>query len=493
MNQRFDVAIVGAGPVGATLAALLARYGVRVVAIERDTDVYPLPRAAHVDGETVRTLRSIGAWFDGPDWSIANEGMDFVSGNGELLLRMTAAERGDHTVPQSSLFHQPSLDRAIRNGAVALGAQLVLGHEVVSIDEADGSVRLTATAPNGAAIEIDADWVVGCCGARSFTRRLMGSGQIDLEFDEPWLVVDLVLNEPDPDAPRRAFQVCDPARPHTIVPMPWPRRRFEFMLLPGEDPEVINRPEVIEGLMAPYLARGKATVERSAVYRFHGLIAEQWRRGRVLLAGDAAHQMPPFLGQGMCSGIRDAANLAWKLASVVAGADVSLLDTYQIERAPHVRSIVESAVGFGRIICTLDPVVAAERDRNMLAARAADPTDIGESPMPSLAGSPLVAEGAGYVVSDGRIDGVVFDDALAGRWSAIVADETTLGPDDRRLLDRLGTCIIAGGEGTVSERVLANASSDVVIVRPDRIVLGSGRQALDLLASAVERFGLVAV
>lgn len=493
MNQRVDVAIVGAGPVGATLAALLARYGLKVVAIERDTEIYPLPRAAHVDGETVRSLRSIGAWFDGPDWSIANEGMDFVSGNGELLLRMTAAEQGDHTVASSSLFHQPSLDRAIRDGALALGARLVLGHEVVSIDDEGDTVRLTATAPNGDTVEFEADWVVGCCGARSFTRRLMGSGQIDLEFDEPWLVVDLVLNEPDPTEPRRASQICDPARPHTIVPMPWPRRRFEFMLLPGEDPDDINRREVIEELMAPYFALGKATVERSAVYRFHGLIAERWRRGRVLLAGDAAHQMPPFLGQGMCSGIRDAVNLAWKLASVVAGADASLLDTYQAERAPHVRSIVESAVGFGRIICTLDPEVAAERDRNMLAARATDPTDIGESPMPRLAGSPLLTDEAGYVVSDGRVDGVVFDEVLGGRWCAIVADPTSLDADDRRLLDRLGARIVEGREGTVSGRVLANASSDVVIVRPDRIVLGSGRRAFEVLDRAVELFGLTAV
>lgn len=492
MNPRFDVVIVGGGPVGTTLAALLADEGASVGVLERDLDVYPLPRAAHVDAETVRTLRQIGAWSDEPGWSVANEGMDFLTADRQLLLRMTSAELGERTVPQSSLFHQPSLDRLIRERATARGATLLLGHEVSRIDESGPVIRLSATDPAGRPVTVEADWVVGCCGARSFTRRHMGTGQIDLQFDEPWLVVDVLLDAPVPDAPRRAWQVCDPARPHTIVPMPWPRRRFEFMLLPGEDPDELNRPAVIEALMAPYLAPGTATVERSAVYRFHGLVATEWRRGRLLLAGDSAHQMPPFLGQGMCSGIRDALNLSWKLAAVRRGADESLLDTYQVERSPHVQSIVESAVGFGRIICTLDPVVAAERDRSMLAARAANPRDVGEAPTPALSGSPLTTESGGYVVSDGRLDGAFFDEVLGSRWAAVVRDETVLDVDDRKLLDRLEARVIVARADTVTERILTNATSDVVIVRPDRIVFGAGRSSLDALRAAVEQFALAA-
>ncbi len=485
-----DVAIVGAGPVGSTLAALLAKAGLSVCVFERDTDVYPLPRAAHLDAETLRTLRQIGAWSDEPDWSIINEGMDFLTADKQLLIRMTATLDDDHTAPPSNLFHQPSLDRLLRARAIALGATLFAGHEVVAFDETNDSVSIIARTIAGESLVVEAAWVIGCCGARSFTRRFLGTDQIDLDFDEPWLVVDVVLNEPDPDAPRRTLQICDPARPHTIVPMPWPRRRFEFMLLPGEDPEAIDRPEVIAELMAPYLATDQATVERSAVYTFHGLIANEWRRGRLLLAGDSAHQMPPFLGQGMCSGIRDALNLSWKLAAVVDGADESLLDTYQSERSPHVQTIVESAVGFGRVICTLDAQEAAGRDAMMLAARANDPTDRGGAPMPRLVGSPLVTDDGGYVVTDGRVGDAILDEVLDGRWCIVTRDASAVAAVDRTLIESLGGVILLAEPRSVTARILDHAAADVVVVRPDRIVLGGGAGAIDALRAAAARFGL---
>jgi 3-(3-hydroxy-phenyl)propionate hydroxylase len=318
----------------------------------------------------------------------------------------------------------------------------------------------------------------------------MGATQIDLEFNEPWLVVDIVLDEPDPEPIRRTFQVCDPARPHTIVPMPWPRRRFEFMLLPGEDAEAMNQPSVIADLMSPYLSTDQAHVERSAVYTFHGLISKEWRRGRILLAGDAAHQMPPFLGQGMCSGIRDALNLAWKLDAVVRGADHALLDTYQPERSPHVQAIVGSAVGFGRVICTLDADEAAGRDAMMLAARAADPKDIGGTAMPNLSGTDLLTESGGYVVSDGRLDGNIFDGVLGGRWCVIVRSDSDVSVAHHELLGALDGQVIFATPGAVSERVLTNAGADLVVVRPDRIVLGTGEGALEALAAAARRYSL---
>lgn len=471
-----DVAIIGAGPVGATLAALLAKRGLSVVVIERDVDVYPLPRAAHLDAETVRNLREIGAWSESPDWSVVNEGMDFVTADGQLLLRMTATSSPDDTTPQSNLFHQPSLDRLIRDRAVHHGATLLLGHEVVDVHDSDSTVRVTSRDLDGRTIEIDASWVVGCCGARSFVRRHMGVSQIDLQFDEPWLVVDVIIDGHDPNPPTRTLQICDPRRPSTVVPMPGSRRRFEFMLLPGENADEVNQPERITEWMAPHLGSVVATVERSAVYTFHGLITEQWRRGRLLLAGDAAHQMPPFLGQGMCSGIRDAVNMAWKLAAVCRGADESLLDTYQSERSPHVRRIVESAVGFGRIICTLDVDEAAGRDRMMLAARAENPVDVGGSPMPALSESPMILEGAGQLVADGSRDGRTIDEILDGRWAAMVP-RSSLDDADREFFSRLDAVVMEG--------------DDITVVRPDRIVFGTGRAALDGLKHVAKRFSLV--
>jgi 3-(3-hydroxy-phenyl)propionate hydroxylase len=256
--------------------------------------------------------------------------------------------------------------------------------------------------------------------------------------------------------------------------MPAPRFRFEFMLLPGEDPAWIQQPAVVDQLLSAWVDPSTVTVERAAVYTFHGLIAHRWRSGRMLLAGDAAHQMPPFLGQGMCSGMRDAANLAWKLDAVVHGADPALLDTYQAEREPHVRSIIESAVGFGRLICTTDPVVAAGRDESMLAARAAltperrDQRNDG-APMPALGASPLVLDGGGRPVAQPTVDGVRLDELVGQRFAVIARTPELLHTDEAAAWARLGAVLLHGYDD-----LLDRAGGDVVVVRPDRYALAVG-------------------
>ena len=488
MTVDADVLIVGGGPAGSTLAGLLARRGASVLLVEADLEVYPLPRAAHLDAETARTLRETGAWNDDEVFSIQNDGMDFLTADHRVLLRMTTAEALPGCLPNSNFFHQPSLDRAMRAAARRDGATLMLGAEVTGFVDHGDRVTIDIEASDGSRTTRTASWLVGCCGARSFVRKSLGVTQTDLDFDEPWLVVDLLLKESPPPGPLRAWQVCDPARPHTIVPMLAPRKRFEFMLLPGEDPEDMNRPELIERLMAPYQPPGSAEVERSAVYRFHGLIADEWRRGRVLLAGDAAHQMPPFLGQGMCSGIRDAANLAWKLSAVLGGADDTLLDTYQQERSPHVRSIIESAVGFGRIICTLDPEVAAGRDQAMLAAREADPTDRREQTSPILGVSDLRAENGGRPMSDGLLDDQLIDELHGGGWLVVRRHS---GVDVSGLPRSLGAIVVEpGAVDDAASRLLDNAGHDLVVVRPDRTVFGAGVEALTALGDATRRYRL---
>ena len=237
---------------------------------------------------------------------------------------------------------------------------------------------------------VEGDWLWGCDGARSLTRKTLGIELEDLEFDQPWLVVDTMLKR-DVELPDVALQVCDPARPTTFIPSSGRHRRWEFMLMPGETAADLEHEETYWPLLESWVTRDDTEVIRAVVYSFHAVIAKEYRSGRAFILGDAAHQMPPFLGQGMCAGIRDAANLAWKLDLVRQGlADDSLLDTYYEERAPHVRAIIARAVQAGRIIQTTDATVAASRDRMFLAAKEKEIT-IGETggglelKMPSLA------------------------------------------------------------------------------------------------------------
>ena len=474
-----DVAVIGFGPTGLVLASLLARRGVDVVAVDAATDIYPLPRAAHVDHEAMRVLQELGCAEELATGLRPNPGMDVLTASHEVLLSMSSTSRSVLGWPPSSFIHQPSFEAVMRTHALAGGARVLLGHEVVALEQDAHDVLLSTH--HG--VRVSARWVVAADGARSWTRKALGLPLHDLGFEEPWLVVDLLLHQPVAGLPDRCLQVCDPARPHTLVPMPGNRFRFEFMLLPGEAPAEMQDPLVVARLAEPWLPAHAFTVERSAVYTFHGLIAQRWQEGRVLLAGDAAHQMPPFLGQGMCSGIRDAANLAWKLQAVLGGAPPALLATCQAEREPHVRSIVEAAVGFGRVICTLDPDAAAERDTAMLAARAAhgDAPPNDGAPMPPLAGA-LVLPGGGRPAPQPVVGGRLLDDVVGTGWLVAARSPDLLETPDAAWWRHRGAVLLHLGQHPGLAAVLDAVGADVVVVRPDRIVLGGAASVADLTA-----------
>lgn len=471
-----DVIVIGFGPVGATLSGLLARRARHVIAIDRDVDLFPLPRAAHVDAETMRILQEVGCGEEIRGSLIANPGMDFLTSDHRVLISMRSGSNAPFGWNPSNFMFQPDFERLLRQ-AVEQQVDVRLGVAALDVVQTDDHVEVHTTAGS----VLRAQYVVGCDGARSFTRHIVDTTMHDLEFEEPWLVVDLVLK---PGAieraslPGHALQVCDPNRPHTVVPMPAPRFRFEFMLLPGESADDMQRPERVHELLAPWLDEHDAEIERSAVYTFHGLVAREWRNRRVLLAGDAAHQMPPFLGQGMCSGMRDAANLAWKIDHVLDGASDQLLDTYQAERDPHVRTIVDAAVSFGRIICTTDHAVAAERDAAMLAAREAAPdaTNEGGPPLLPLTGV-LVADGGGSLSRQPRVEGILLDELIGSRWGVIV--RTDRAADDARLTWQglHATVLSAERHPELLELLDAAASSppvECVVIRPDRYLYGCG-------------------
>ena len=344
-DSAFDVAIVGLGPVGATLAATLGARGRRVVVLERDTAPHALPRAAHLDGHALEVVRGAGVEVDGRPI----DGFDLVDRRGRLLLRGRPKEPSppSHT---PLLIHQPTLERALRTRLEALPTvEVRLGAEVQSVLKAGDRVRL-----EGARFDLEAAVVVGCDGARGVVRPSIRAEWTGGRFEQRWLVVDAVL-EGDIGLPDRLRQIADPARPTTFVPFPGRRRRWEFRLRPGEIAEVMARPASVRTLLAPYVSPDVLEVERAVVYTFHDVVASRWRRGRVLLAGDAAHQMPPFLGQGLGAGLRDVAALVPVLEGVLEGAPLDVLDAYEAGRRRHVESTIRQAVRLGRLITLPEP------------------------------------------------------------------------------------------------------------------------------------------
>ena len=357
------------------VAALLGAREVPVVVLERETAPHGTPRAAHLDGEALRVLDAAGVPTAGLGRPL--DGFDLVDRRGRLLLRGRPAQAPPPGFPAGVLIYQPDVERAVRRRLAALpSVDVRLGHVVESVSEGGGAVTVRGVGPSGA-FSVSGALVVGCDGASSRVREAMGVGLAGGGFEQAWLVVDTVIDRPAglrsaglrsaglrsalDRLPLRLLQIADPARPSTYVPFPDPRRRWEFRLRPGEDAAAVRRPESVRALLAPHVDPDAVRVERAAVYTFHDLVAERWRAGRHVLAGDAAHQMPPFLGQGLGAGLRDAWALAPLVVAVAGGAAPDVLDAYEAARRPHVEATVRQAVRLGRLV-TLPAPLARLRD-----------------------------------------------------------------------------------------------------------------------------------
>ncbi|MDQ0610874.1 3-(3-hydroxy-phenyl)propionate hydroxylase [Variovorax sp. W1I1] len=484
-HRMHDVAIVGLGPTGATLANLLGAAGLSVVVLEREAGVFPLPRAIHFDGEVLRILQ--GAGLREQALAIARpgeQGMHFVNGAGEtMLIRGGSAALGPHGCANNYYFHQPELEAVLREGLTRFAnVDVRLRSEVTGVaQDAEGATLAVREAGSGQTSTARARYVIGCDGARSPVRQHMGSAMLDLGLRQPWLVFDVVLRQPV-DLPAHTVQHCDPARPMTYCNVVGDRRRWEIMVLPGDDHEALVQPESLWRLVAPWVRPDQARLERAAIYTFHSVIAQGWRRGRLLLAGDACHQTPPFLGQGMCAGIRDAANLAWKLEAVLARqASDSLLDTYESERAPHVRALIELAVRLGNIIQTTDPALAAKRDAKFRAGRPEifelPPQVLGEGAFDAQPGSPAGRPFPQPRLQDGRLL-----DELLGRRSAVIGRHPALAaaaPATVERWRRADAMVIDQPDATLRDWLDAQ-EAQAVILRPDRYIVGVARTGLDL-------------
>jgi len=488
--EYFDVVIVGRGPVGATLANLLGLCGVRTLVLEREARAYHLPRAVHFDDECMRVFQSIGLADDILPQVILSPGMLFLDADGRMLLDWS---RPQTLTPMgwnlSYRFHQPDLENALIRG-LARWPHVALRNrcEVFALDQDELGVRVRyEDLSNGTLTEVRAGYVVGCDGARSLVRRFIGSGMDDLGFHERWLVIDVLLKRNRDDLGDYSIQHCDPRRPATYVRGTGTRRRWEITVLSDEDSHDVTQPAKVWELLSRWITPDDAEIERAAVYTFHSVIAQQWRSGRLLLAGDSAHQTPPFLGQGMCAGIRDAANLAWKLAAVLREhANETLLDTYQSERLPHVREFIALAVRLGGLINTkaVEAGLAAGEARENAPVKLEVKKPL-LGPGLTLGDLPL----AGHLAPQFELkDGSRSDDQVGYGHVLIIESAAALPPP--AALAQAGLKILTGDDADGVGRWLREHGIFAALVRPDRYITGAARNDIDrdrLIASVISQ------
>lgn len=488
----FDVAIVGYGPVGAVAAGLLAQVGLSVYVCDRLKGVHEIPRAIALDHEILRVFQQLGVVDQVLSHCEPFTNSEWFGAGGQLIRRMTMLPppHPQGYVP-SMVFTQPPVERVLRAGVQALpGVTVEEGAECTAITQDADGVTLTV-----AGRAVHARWAIAADGGSSPLRAMLGIGLDDLDFDEPWLVVDVLVNGRGlAKLPTTSVQFCEPERPCTMVIGPGNHRRWEISLKPGEDPRQAATPEGTWALLARWLTPEDGTLWRQSSYRFHALVAQRWRAGRVFLAGDAAHMQPPFLGQGMCQGVRDAVNLAWKLAAVVRGevtgdAAQRLLDSYGDERSAHVRALTTRLKAIGAVICERDAARARERDAQLLAACGGlVPDTPRQDVLPVLTGGLLTATpGAGTLFPQPRFDdgsqgGALMDVQFGGGWRLVT--DGTLPVDVPPGLTSIDLRAVSETEGVVAAW-LQRHGVHAAIVRPDHYTHGSAADAAglnDLLA-----------
>jgi 3-(3-hydroxy-phenyl)propionate hydroxylase len=492
VDAAYDVAIVGFGPSGAVAAGLLGARGIRTFVCDRARDVYDKPRAIALDHEITRLFQNMGVATQIKPYLEPFTDSVFYGVDDQIIKRMsTVAEPFPLAHTPSVVFTQPPVERILRAHAASFpSVTIALGQQLLSLSQDKTGVALGLQDETGRPSTVRARYLVGCDGASSTVRTLTGMALEDLGFDEPWLVVDVLLNEQGlSKLPTTSVQYCHPDRPATMVIGPGRHRRWEISINPGEDPEQLATPEGTWKLLAPWISPADGELWRQASYRFHALVAEDWRKGNVFIAGDAAHQQPPFLGQGMCQGVRDVNNLCWKLDAVLKGtAPDSLLDSYTAERKGHVTELTTRIKAIGKIIGERDVNKARVRDALLLEACGGV-----VKPVPRQDVQPALQAGLLSAVTHPR-RGTLFpqpwlltptgerrrmDDAIGTGWRIVLAAHASLAMQQAAAASsaievrvvQLGTPALTEADGLLAQWFAAH-NITAAIVRPDHYVHG---------------------
>ena len=484
MDKNFDAIIVGLGPVGSFMALLLESYGLKVLAIDKDKDTYNLPRAVSISDQGLRMAQSIGlediyldnsslvggAGFVDKDLNFIGQSIDF---NGMIT---------PNGWPPVRLFHQPYTDKAVREKLIDSSCTVLLEHELVNIDDHVNHVEVSIINNiNNEESNYVGHFLIGADGGSSKTRRILDIKQEDLDYDRDWIVIDVKLNDEN-KLDNKVIQICDPKRLGTFIPAHLPFRRWEFLILNEEDKIEIIKSSKIHELLSPWLEPNEYEILRKAVYQFHSVLSEEFRKGNCFLLGDAAHQNPPFMGEGMMSGYRDATNLAWKMALVVnKGIDKDLLDTYQEERKPHAKFVVENSVGFGELM----EAYAAADDPNTVPQELVA-KGYGSFVLPDLQEGLFYQRKVDPTMGAGQLlpqplkmdNGEISErlDVLLGNGFALVSKkEILLQEEDQNFMSLLNAELVVLNQDMLDQNFWLTSFlelGEVFIIRPDKNVFG---------------------
>lgn len=492
------VVIVGAGPVGVTAATLLGQYGVECLVLDRWDGVYPQPRAVHLDDEICRVLVRVGIAEQFAAVSRPTRGLQLIDRNHRVFAVFDrAGDRGRHGHPRANMFDQPELEHLMRTNLKDQTTVSLRGNVEVNDVAPDGQGRVRVDLTDrltGEHESVLATYVLGCDGANSVVRAAIGATMEDLKFEQRWLVVD-VASMLELDQWEGVHQVCDPDRAATFMRIGDARYRWEFRLLPGEtaaDFESIEALQPLIGLWVEGISSEQLELVRVAEYTFRAQLADRWRDRNLFILGDAAHLTPPFIGQGLCAGVRDSMNLSWKIAGVLSGdLPESVLDTYEVERKPHARALIQLARLVG--VSMTQGGRAGDLLRRAIAPRLHWVPGLRarllDSETPPLRRSALVAGRRPRKSLNGRLcpnsvvaDDIRYDDVTRGGF--VLVTGVPLSPEQRTLLADRGTEVLEVAPGSSLYRWLADGKAAAALVRPDFTVLRAGRDVAALCEEA---------